>query len=176
MIFTIAIGECRKRLPLKFGNLCGSEHRHGFLFWNTIPVLSRQEVATLHHGDALHGVLLDKALLGQVAEILVEKDVDFLHRGEGVALLHPVVEHRLQVGGGNVPHDFVPDEREHLVLGGTFQPVVSRPLHRWELENLEPMGQAVLKRFLRFVRVADFLIELGDVGSDLLLGFRFRFA
>ena len=62
------------------------------------------------------------------------------------------------------------------MLGGTFQPVVGGTLHRWEFENLQPVGQAVFKRFLRFVRVADFLIELGDVGSDLLLGFRFGFA
>ena len=79
--------------------------------------------------------------------------MDFLHRGVGIALLHPMVQYGFQVGGGNVAHDFLPDEWEHLVLGGAFQPVVCGTLHRWELENLQPVGQAVLKRFLRFVRV-----------------------
>ena len=56
------------------------------------------------------------------------------------------------------------------MLGGTFQPVVSRPLHRWELENLEPMGQAVFNGLLRFVRVTHFCVELRDVSCDFLLG------
>ena len=38
------------------------------------------------------------------------------------------------------------------------------------------MGQAVLYGFLRFIRVTYFLIELGDVGGDLLLGLAFSFA
>ena len=62
------------------------------------------------------------------------------------------------------------------MLGGTFQPVVSRPLHRWELENLEPMGQAVLERFLLLVRVAHFCVELCNVGCNFLLCFRLGFA
>ena len=33
------------------------------------------------------------------------------------------------------------------------------------------MGQAILKRLLRLVRLADLLIELGNVVGDLLLGF-----
>ena len=102
--------------------------------------------------------------------------MDFLHCGVGVALLHPMVEDGFQVGGGNVAHDFLPDQREHLVLGGTFQPVVCGALHRWEFENLQPVGQAVFERFLRFIRVTHLCVELSDVGSDFLLGFRLGFA
>ena len=38
------------------------------------------------------------------------------------------------------------------------------------------MGEAVPQCFLRFVRVTHLCIELSDVGSDLLLGLRFRLA
>ena len=38
------------------------------------------------------------------------------------------------------------------------------------------MGKTVFERFPRFVRVADFLVKLGDVGSDFLLGLGFRLA
>ena len=62
------------------------------------------------------------------------------------------------------------------MLGGTFQPVVCRSLHRGEFENLQPAGEAVLQCFLRFLRAADFLVELGDVVGNLLLGFRLRLA
>ena len=174
--FAPCVSKGGKGFPLELGNFCGREHRHGSLFWNTIPVLSRQEVATLHHGDALHGVLLDKALLGQVAKVFVKEDVDFLHSRIGVALFHPMVQHGFQVSGGDVPHDFVPDEREHLVLGGTFQPVVCGALYRRKLENLEPMGQALPYGFLGLSRAAHFLVELCDVVGNLLLGFRFRLA
>ena len=74
------------------------------------------------------------------------------------------------------PHDFVPNQRVYLVLGGTFQAVVCCPLHRWELENLQPAGQAVFYGFLRFVRVMHFLVKLGDIGSDFLLGLRLGLA
>ena len=74
------------------------------------------------------------------------------------------------------PHDFVPNQRVYLVLGGTFQAVVCCPLHRWELENLQPAGQAVFYGFLRFVRVMHFLVKLGDVGCNFLLGLRLGFA
>ena len=74
------------------------------------------------------------------------------------------------------PHNFLPDEREHLVLGGTFQPVVCRSLHRWEFENLEPASEALPNSFVALVRAADFLVELGDVGGDLPLGFRLGLA
>ena len=87
-----------------------------------------------------------------------------------------MVQHGFQICGGNVSHNFLPDQREHLVLGGTFQPVVCCPLHRGELENLQPVGQAVFYGFLRFVRVTHFLVELGDVGGNLLLCFRLGFA
>ena len=36
---------------------------------------------------------------------------------------------------------------------------------------MQPVGQAILKRLLRLVRLADLLIELGNVVGDLLLGF-----
>ena len=74
------------------------------------------------------------------------------------------------------PHDFLPDERKHLVLGRAFQPVVCGALYRRKLENLEPMGQALPYGFLGFIRAAHFLVELGDVVGNLLLGFRFRLA
>ena len=56
------------------------------------------------------------------------------------------------------------------MLGGAFQPVICRSLHRGELENLEPMGQAVFNGLLRFVRVTHFCVELRDVSCDFLLG------
>ena len=99
-----------------------------------------------------------------------------LHGGVGVALLHPMVQHGFQVRRCDVPHNFVPNQREHLVLSGAFQPVVCGTLHRGEFENLEPVCEALLYGFLRFVRAADFLVELGDVGGNLLLGLRFGFA
>ena len=100
----------------------------------------------------------------------------FLHCGVSIPLLCPMVQHGFQVSCGNVPHNLVPDEREHLVLGGTFQPVVCRSLHRGEFENLEPAGQTFFNGLLAFIRAADFLVELGDIDSDFLLGFRFRLA
>ena len=87
-----------------------------------------------------------------------------------------MVEHGFQVGSSDVPHDFLPNQREHLVLGCTFQPVVCCPFHRGELENLEPVGQAVLYGFLRLIRVTDFLVELSDVSCDFLLGLCLGFA
>ena len=95
----------------------------------------------------------------------------FLHCGVSIPLLCPMVQHGFQVSCGNVPHNLVPDEREHLVLSGAFQPVVCSALHRWEFENLQPAGEAVLYAFRRFVRVTHLCVELGDVGGDLLLGF-----
>ena len=73
--------------------------------------------------------------------------MDFLHGGVGVALLHPMVQHGFQVGGGDVAHDFLPDQREHLVLGCTFQPVVCGALYRGEFEHLQPSGEAVFQWF-----------------------------
>ena len=102
--------------------------------------------------------------------------MDFLHCGVSVAPLHPMVQHGFQICCGDIPHDFLANQWEHLVLGGTFQPVVCRSLHRGEFENLQPAGEAVLQCFLRFLRAADFLVELGDVVGNLLLGFRFRLA
>jgi hypothetical protein len=99
-----------------------------------------------------------------------------LHRGVGIALFHPMVEDGFQVSGRNVPNDFLPDERIDLVVCGTFQPAISGPLHRWEFENLQPMNHAILNRLLRFIRLANFFVELGNVICDLLLSFRFCFA
>ena len=62
------------------------------------------------------------------------------------------------------------------MLGGTFQSVIGCPLHRWEFENLKPAGQAFFECFLRFVRIADFLVKLGDVAGNLLLCLCFRLA
>lgn len=155
---------------------CGGKHGHCLLLRHTLLVLSRQEVAALHHRHALHGILLDEALLCEVAEILVEEYMYFLHRGVSVALLHPMVQHRFQVCRCNVPHDFLPDEREYLVLSCAFQPVVGGALHRGELENLEPMGQAVLYSLLRFIRITHLCIELSDVGGDFLLCLSLGFA
>lgn len=62
------------------------------------------------------------------------------------------------------------------MLGGAFQPVICRSLHRGELENLEPMGQAVFNGLLRFVRVTHLCVKLGNVGGDLLLSLCFRLA
>ena len=116
LVFAFAICEGGEGFLLEFGNLRGGEYGDGFLLWHTLFVLGGKEIRSLHHGDGLHGVLLDEIFLGQVAEILVEEDVHFLHGGVGVTLLHPMVQHGFQVGGGDVPHDFVPDEREHLAL------------------------------------------------------------
>ena len=119
---------------------------------------------------------MDETFLGEVAEIFTQQIMYFLHCGVGVALLHPMVQHGFQIDGGDVAYDFVPNQREHLVLGGAFQPVVGGALYRGELENLEPMGEAVLYSLLRFVRVTHLGVELSDVGGDLLLGLCFRFA
>ena len=62
------------------------------------------------------------------------------------------------------------------MLGGTFQPVVCGALHRWKFENLQPAGEAVFERFLRFIRVTHLCVELSDVGSDFLLGLCLGFA
>ena len=127
-------------------------------------------------GTDLHGILLDEAFLCEIAEILVEEDMHFLHCGVGVALLHPVVENRFQVCRRDVTHDFLPNQREYLVLGCTFQPVVCGALYRGEFEHLQPSGEAVFQGFLRFVRVTHLSVELGDVGGNLLLGFRLGLA
>ena len=100
----------------------------------------------------------------------------FLHSRISVPLLHPVVEDGFQIRRCNVPHDFLSYEREHLVLGSAFQPVVCCAFHRGELENLQPMCQAFLYGFLRFVRIAHLCVKLGDVVGDLLLGLRLSFA
>ena len=97
--------------------------------------------------------------------------MDFLHGRVSVALLHPMVQHGFQIRRCYIPHGFLSNQREHLVMGRAFQAVISRSLHRGKLENLQSMGQAVLYGFLRFIRVTHFLVELSDVGSDLLLGF-----
>ena len=62
------------------------------------------------------------------------------------------------------------------MLGGAFQAVEGGALYGWEFENLEPAGQTFFNGLLAFIRAADFLVELGDIGSDFLLGFRFRLA
>ena len=87
-----------------------------------------------------------------------------------------MIQHGLQVCGGDVSHDFVPDQREHLVLDRAFQAVVGGTLYRWEFENLQPVGQAVLYGFLRFVCVTYLRVELCDVAGNLLLCFRLGFA
>ncbi len=99
-----------------------------------------------------------------------------LHGGVGVALLHPMVEDGFQVSGGNVAHDFVSDQREHLMLGRTFQAVVCGTLHRGELEHLQPVGQTFFDRLLAFIRAADLLVKLGDIVGDFLLGLSLGFA
>ena len=81
-----------------------------------------------------------------------------------------MVEDRFQIRCCYVPHDLVPDQWVDLMISGTFQTVIRCPLHRGKLENLQPMGQAVLYGFLRFIRVANFLVELGNVVGDLHLG------
>ena len=98
------------------------------------------------------------------------------HRGVGVILLHPMVQHGFQICCCNVPNNFASYQREHLVLGSAFQAVVGGALYRWEFENLQPMRQAVLERFLRFVRVTHLCVELCDVGCYFLLGLRLGFA
>ena len=55
------------------------------------------------------GVLLDEAFFCQVAEVFVEENMHLLHRGVGIAFLHPIVEDGFQVGGGDIPHDFLSD-------------------------------------------------------------------
>ena len=102
--------------------------------------------------------------------------MDFLHRGIGIPLLHPMIEDGFQVGSSDVPHDSLPNQRKHLVLRCAFQPVVCCPLHRGEFENLEPAGHTLLDGLLRFVRVTHLCVELGDVGSNLLLCLCFRLA
>ena len=57
----------------------------------------------------MHGVLLDEAFFCQVAEVFVEENMHLLHRGVGIAFLHPIVEDGFQVGGGDIPHDFLSD-------------------------------------------------------------------
>ena len=171
MVFALAVGECGERLSLKFGNLCGCKHRDSLLLRHTFFVLGGEKVCFFHHGHALHGVLLDEVLLREVTEVFVEEDMHLLHRGVGVTLIHPMIEDGFQIRRCYVSNNLVPDEREHLVLGGTFQPVVCGALHRWEFENLQPASEAVLQCFLRFVRVTHLSVELGDVVGDLLLGF-----
>ena len=55
---------------------------------------------------------------------------------------------------------------------GTFQPVVGPALHRGELEGLQPLAHAVPQRGFRLVRLLELLIEVRDVGGDLLLDLR----
>ena len=69
-----------------------SEYRDSLLLRHTLFVLGGKKVGTLHHGNGLHGILLDEIFFREVAEKLVEEDVDFLHsRVEGAAMSSPML-------------------------------------------------------------------------------------
>ena len=59
-----------------------------------------------------------------------------------------VVEDGFQVGGGDVAYNLLPDEREYLVLGGTFQAV--RRVVRSTDGNLKTWSQWVRLFFMVF--------------------------
>ena len=90
-------------------------------------------------------------MLGQVAEILVEDNVHFLHRGISVTLPHPMVEHSLEVSGCDVTYHLVTQERKDLMLHRTFTTVVGGAFHRWKLEHLEPVGHALAESLMGFI-------------------------
>lgn len=80
--------------PLNFLWTEGGDSLKGGLI---LLALAGHEVGLFNHRCRKHGILVNQLLLSEVSEIICQDIVDLLNGGVGVTLIHPMVQHRLDV-------------------------------------------------------------------------------